>query len=121
MADYSAARDLAGRLLLKNGFKATLKAQGEASHPVSGGTDPVTGLPIEAEQAKEGASRTVLALKTAVDRKLFETTTIENHDEMLLIEGRAEVGETWNGRSIISVKQVDPDNSGPIISKALVR
>lgn len=125
MADYSGARDLAGRLLLKKGFEIRLKqpVAGALETP-TGGVDPFTGLPVatvEQAPAEETKSRTVLALKTAVDRKLFEGTTIQHEDEMLLIEGAASVGETWDGRSIIAVQQVDPDKSGPIITKAVVR
>ena len=122
MADYSGARDLAGRLLLKKGFEIHLKTPvAGALETPSGGVDPFTGLPVVVKPVEEVKPRKVLALKTAVDRKLFEGTTIQQDDEMLLIEGAASVGETWDGRSIIAVQMVDPDNSGPIITKAVVR
>ena len=125
MADYSGARDLAGRLLLKKGFEISLETPvAGALETPSGGVDPFTGLPVatvEQAPAEEVKPRKVLALKTGVDRKLFEGTTIQQDDDMLLIEGAASVGETWDGRSIIAVQQVDPDKSGPIITKAVVR
>jgi hypothetical protein len=125
MADYSGARDLAGRLLLKKGFEISLETPvAGALETPSGGVDPFTGLPVatvEQAPAEEVKPRKVLALKTGVDRKLFEGTTIQQDDDMLLIDGAASVGETWDGRSIIAVQMVDPDNSGPIITKAVVR
>ena len=109
MADYSNARALAARLLAKKGFVANLEPQGVAS-------DPITGEPMP-----QVASRALRAVFTQINADLFEGTTIQAADKMLLLEGSAEVGERFLGQSIVAVQSIDPDMSGPIISKALLR
>jgi len=107
--NYSAMRALASTMITDGGFLATIS--GAATAP-----DPVTGLGGGA-----GATRTIPAVLTKVDTKLFPQSLVHSEDRMLVCAGAVEVGETWGGRAIVDVLAVTPDNGAPIITKAVVR
>lgn len=109
---YDAQMALAARLLAEKGFAATIRAQAVAS-------DPVTGA-----GGSDGASRTINAVKTQVDRRRLPESLAERAECILICAGAVAVGEVWvDGavdRPVIGVMPVEPDNTSRIITKAII-
>lgn len=109
MTFYERMDALATRQIADKGSSLTI-----VGRPTGG--DPVTGA-----GAGAGASRTVAGVVTKIDYKTFPETLVQAGDKMLLLDGAVVVGETWEGRKIVAVSEVKPDNSTSLIHKALVR
>ncbi|WP_299945352.1 hypothetical protein [uncultured Ruegeria sp.] len=113
MTFYSEMAAVADEMLLEFGYDATIRAADTAS-------DPVTGA-----GAADGATRTVRALQTGIDYKVFPESLVQTGDRMFLFGAVVHVGEKLiDGTEEWAVKRVQhiqPDNSTHIMTKALVR
>lgn len=113
MTFYERMDALVVRQLASKGFSATFRGEPTPA-------DPVTGV-----GGSDGATRTIQAVKVAVNFRDFPETLVEAGDLMLIVKGFVEVGEYWIDGSdhwrVVSVKQYEPDNSTDLMTKALVR
>ncbi|MEO1108265.1 MAG: hypothetical protein AAFX90_10115 [Pseudomonadota bacterium] len=112
MTFYSEMAATADELLTEFGYDATIRAADTTS-------DPVTGA-----GAADGATRTVRAVQTKIDFKVFPETLVQAGDRMFLFGAQVEQGEKlidgtaeWAVRRVAHIK---PDNSTHILTKALV-
>lgn len=112
MANYNNAQVTAQRLIAQKGFVATFRTKDAAK-------DPVTGLGGAA-----GATRTVNAVKVAIDQETFEQTLAAKAACVLLCDGPVDVSDTWvdgsTDRPVIATKTVSPDNATHLLTKALI-
>ena len=113
MTFYAEMAAVADNALLEFGYDATIRAVGTAS-------DPVTGA-----GAADGATRTVRAVQTKIDYKVFPESLVQAGDRMFLFGSLVDAGETlvdgtqeW---AVTKVQHIQPDNSTHILTKALVR
>jgi hypothetical protein len=86
---------------------------------------PVAGDPITGAGGSVGADRVVSGVVTGVDLKLFDASTVQTGDRMLVVAGVVSIAERWVdglvARPIVAVRVVKPDNATLIITKAHVR
>lgn len=111
MTFYAEMQALADELLGTAEFGATLTIQGV---PTPG--DPVTGAGGSA-----GAARSIQGAAVKVDLRVFPETLVQVGDRMLITSDPVAVGEKWQGRAIVAVMEVKPDDATGILWKALVR
>ena len=113
MTFFSEMAAVADGLLVEFGYDADIRAADTPS-------DPVTGV-----GATDGAKRTVRAVQTKMDYKVFPETLVQSGDRMFLFGGQVEQGEKLIDGSaewaIAQVQHIKPDNSTHILTKALVR
>lgn len=109
---YDDLQATAARLIASKGFAATFRAAGTIA-------DPVTGL-----GAADGDTRTVNAVKVAIDRRTFAETLTERAACMLLCDGLVSLSDVWvdggADRPVIGTNMVEPDNSTLILCKVLI-
>lgn len=112
MTKYARQIAMAQRLIAQKGFAATIRAADTAS-------DPVTG-----SGASSGATRTVKAVKVAVDKRAFSESLAQNATCTLICAGDVLLNENWidgsDVRPVIAVQDVSPDNDTNVIVKALI-
>lgn len=113
MTFYSEMAAVADELLVEYGYDATIRAADTPS-------DPVTGV-----GGADGVTRTVRAVQTKMDYKVFPETLVQTGDRMFLFGGQVEQGEKLVDGSaewaIAEVQHIRPDNATHILTKALVR
>lgn len=95
-------------------FGASLTIEGIPAEP-----DPIDGF----GDGGAGASRTVTGAVLRINYKLFPLEMTQAQDQMLMVDGNAalQIGEIWQGKRIVQVRDIKPDAATIVAQAALVR
>lgn len=109
---YAEMASVATELLAE--FGTSLTIEGIPSEP-----DPVDGF----GDGGGGTTRTVTGAVLGVNYRLFPEGTTQVQDQMLMVDGNAalQIGEIWQGKRIVELRNIKPDDATMVAQAALVR